>query len=152
MSTFAIRASLGALTLLAALGAAPAHAALGGDVASVLRDSTALGASHAVTPFAAYDLHEATSADGTVLREYLDKSGKVFALSWHGPRSPNVPALLGAHAAHYAAVRTRFSNHHVVNIDEPGFAVSIVKLPRGWRGQAVLPAAIPAGVARNELR
>lgn len=152
MSTVAIRASTTALALLAALAALPAHAALGGDVASVLRDGAALRASHAVTPFAAYDLHEATSADGTVLREYVDKSGKVFALSWRGPGSPNVRALLGSHAAHYEAVRARFSSHHVVNIEEPGFAVSIVKLPRGWRGQAVLPAAIPAGVARNELR
>ena len=152
MSIFAIRVSATALAGLAGLVALPAHAALGGDVASVLRDGAALRASHAVTPFAAYDLHEATGADGTVLREYVDKSGKVFALSWRGPGSPNVRSLLGEHAAHYEAVRARFSNHHVVNIDEPGFAVSIVKLPRGWHGQAVLPAAIPAGVARNELR
>ena len=152
MSTFANRASTGALIMLAAFAAAPAQAALGGDVASVLRDGTALRASHAVTPFAAYDLHEATGADGTVLREYVDRSGKVFALSWRGPASPDVRALLGAHAKHYEAVRSRFSNHKVVNIDEPGFVVSIVKLPRGWSGQAVLPAAIPAGVARNELR
>jgi len=152
MTTFAIRVSLTVLTALAALAALPAHAALGGDVASVLKDSAALRASHAVTPFAAYDLHEATSADGTVLREYVDKSGRVFALSWRGPGSPNVRALLGDHAAHYDAVRARFSSHKVVNIDEPGFAVSIVKLPRGWHGQAVLPAAIPAGVARADLR
>ena len=152
MSTFAFRASITVLGLVAGLATLPAHAALGGDVASVLRDSAALHASHAVTPFAAYDLHEATSAEGTTLREYVDRSGKVFALSWRGPASPDVRALLGAHAKHYEAVRSRFSNHKVVNIDEPGFVVSIVKLPRGWSGRAVLPAAIPAGVTRNELR
>ena len=152
MSTFAIRASRLGISFLAALAALPAHAALGGDVASVLRDGAALGASHAVTPFVGYDLHEATRADGTVLREYVDRDGKVFALSWQGPGSPDVRSLLGAHAAHYDAVRTKFSNHHVVNIDDGGLAVSIVKLPRGWHGQAVLTAAIPAGVTRNELR
>ena len=152
MSSTAIRASLAAVTVLAGLTALPARAALGGDVASVMRDSAALGASHSVTPLAAYDVHEATRPDGTVLREYVDRGGRVFALSWRGPGSPNVRALLGAHAAHYDAVRSRFSSHHVVNIDEPGLAVSIVKLPRGWRGHAVLPAAIPSGVARTELR
>lgn len=142
-------AALSALGLTASL---PAAAALGGDVASVMRDSAALRASHSLTPFAAYDLHEATRPDGTVLREYVDRAGRVFALSWRGPGSPNVASLLGEHAAHYEAVRSRFSSHKVVNVNEPGLVVSIVKLPRGWRGQALLPGAIPAGVSRAEIR
>lgn len=152
MSTFAIRASVTGIAALAALAAGTAQAALGGDVASVLRDSAALNARHAVTPFAGYDLHEATRPDGTVLREYVDRGGHVFALTWRGPASPDVRALLGEHAAHYEAVRSRLSSHKVVNVDEPGLVVSIVKLPRGWHGAALLPAAIPAGVARAELR
>jgi hypothetical protein len=143
------------LALAAMLGTAlagPAHAALGGDVASVMRDSAALKATHSVTPFARYDLHESSSPDGMLLREYVDHGGRVFAVSWRGPRSPDLKELLGVHAAHFAAARSRLSNHHVTVVDEPGLAVTVLKLPRGWSGQALVPTALPSGVDRAELR
>lgn len=152
MSTHHIRTAVALAVAL--LGAAPfaANAALGGNVASVIHDSEMLKGTHSLTPFAAYDLHESITADGVVLRQYVDRSGSVFAVTWHGRRSPDVDALLGAHAEHYRATRSRFSNHHVVTLNEPGLTVTVMRLPRGWQGAALLPAAIPAGVSRAELR
>lgn len=147
-----LRAPLALAALVGTVLAGPAQAALGGDVASVMRDSVALKAAHSVTPFAAYDLHESTSADGTMLREYVDRGGRVFALSWRGPRSPDMTAILGVHAAKFATARSRLSNHHVVVVDEPDLAVTVIRLARGWRGQAVVPTALPAGVSRADLR
>ncbi len=139
--------------LLAVLAPASAFAALGGDVASVARDAAAAGASHVVTALPSYELHESRTMDGMQLRQYVDRSGKVFALSWSGPRSPDVSALLGGYAAHYhEALRTHGINHHVATLVEPGLEVSVVKLPRGWRGAALLPDAIPAGVSRSDIR
>jgi len=132
-----------------------AQAALGGDVASVLHDHEALRAADVVTASAQqYDVHEARSADGMHVRQYVDRSsGKVFAVSWDGPRSPDVGRLLGASATrYYAAARANRGNHHVLSINDPDLSVTVLRLPRGWQGQAYLPAALPAGVDRSEIR
>jgi hypothetical protein len=135
------------------LAAAAAQAALGGDVASALRDHERLRTTHTVVPTALYDLHEGVSSNGTQLREYVDRGGKVFAVSWQGPRSPDVANLLGASAARYQGVaKARHGSHHVVTIDDADLAVTVMRLPRGWQGEAVLPRAVPAGVARADLR
>ena len=152
MSTMLIRAGLPAIALLGVALAAPSHAALGGDVASVAKDSASIKAARLVTPFAAYDLHESTTPDGMRLREYVDRAGRVFAVSWQGPRSPDVSALLGTHAAHFYAARSRLSNHHVAVVNEADLAVTVMRLPRGWQGSALLPTALPAGVSRADLR
>jgi hypothetical protein len=153
MSTYLGRAGVLVAVTLAALAAAPARAALGGDVASVLRDHESLRATHSVLPTVYYDLHEGTTADGLQVREYVARSGTVFAVTWKGPRSPDVSALLGAHAARYqAAARAHRGGHHVLSINDPDLVITVLRLPRGWQGQAYLPAAIPDGVSRNELR
>lgn len=139
-----------------AIAAAPAaHAALGGDVASVLRDHEALRTVDKVTVSTQqYDVHEGTSADGMRVRQYVERSsGKVFAVTWEGPRAPDIGRLLGDSADKYAAaVRAHRGSHHVLSIDDPDLSLTVLRLPRGWQGQAYLPAAVPAGMARNEIR
>jgi len=49
-------------------------------------------------------------------------------------------------------VHTRLSNHHIVAVDEGGLVVTVLRLPRGWSGGALLASAIPAGVSRDEIR
>ena len=141
------------LGCLAGAAAPDARAALGGDVASVLSDSEDLKATHSITPFVAYDLHESDATHGMRLREYVDRGGTVFAVTWHGPRAPDLNKLLGAHAAAYhAAVHPRVANHHLVSVDDAGLVVTVLRLPRGWSGAALLPTAVPAGVGRDEIR
>ena len=139
---------------LCAFASSPCWAALGGDADSALRDHAALGATDVVTVNPGYDLHEVRTADGVVVRQYLDHaSGKVFALSWQGPRSPAVGDLLGGFAPRYfAAARLHRTGHHVLTISNPDFVLSIFRLPRGWAGQAYVPTALPAGVDRREIR
>jgi hypothetical protein len=142
--------------LLAALGAiaAPAsHAALGGDVASVLRDHAALRIAPVLTSTASYDVYSGETSGGTALREYVDRSGKVFAVGFNGPSAPQVMSVLGSYSARYlAAAKARRPARHVVVINDPDLSVSSVRLPRGWQFGAQLPASIPAGVDRSALR
>jgi hypothetical protein len=146
-TALAVAASLGLGLPLAA------SAALGGDTASVLGDQQALGATRAVIPGALYTLHELHAADGVLLREYADASGRVFALSWQGPHVPDVTHLLGAAADRYlAAAKGGRGGHHVMTIREPDLEVSLLRLPRGWRAHALLPMALPLGVSRGDLR
>jgi hypothetical protein len=135
-------------------GVRSAQAALGGDVASVLHDHEALRAADVVTSTQQYDIHEASSTDGTHVRQYVNRSsGKVFAVAWDGPRLPDVGGLLGASATrYYAAARLSRAGHHVLSINDPDLSVTVLRLPRGWQGQAYLPAALPAGIDRSEIR
>ena len=140
---------------LLTLAVSPAsRAALGGDVASIAHDHETLRATDIVTSTVLYDLHEAQSPTGVRVREYADRaSGKVFALTWQGPQLPDVNALLGSYASRYqAAAKEHHGSHHALSIDDADLKVSVLRLQRGWQGDAYLPDAIPQGVDRAELR
>ena len=144
---------LGFLALgLAAVPAA--RAGLGGNAESVARDHTELrGRTLAVTPMQDYDRQEITTVDGTRVREYLTRSGTVFGVSFDGPSLPDLKVLLGSHYVDYtAAAAARPGSHHVVVIDTPGLVLSVVKRPRGFAGQAHLPALLPSGASARDLR
>jgi hypothetical protein len=148
-------AAAGWTLLVAALAVSPAsRAALGGDVASIAHDHEMLRAADTVTSTVLYDLHEAQSPTGVRVRQYVDRaSGRVFALTWQGPRLPDVNELLGSYAARYqAAAKEHHGSHHALTIDDPDLKVSVLRLQRGWQGDAYLPNAVPQGVNRAELR
>ncbi|HJX21318.1 MAG TPA: DUF2844 domain-containing protein, partial [Steroidobacteraceae bacterium] len=71
--------------LVAVTVAAPAFAALGGDATSVQTDLVKMKGALRITASAGFTVHEITTADGTVVREYLSPADKVFAVSWRGP-------------------------------------------------------------------
>ena len=138
----------------AGLGLAPAaQAGLGEGVDSVARDHAALRAQAAsVVPMQAYDVHEMATSGGRV-REYVTRTGTVFAVTFQGPSMPNLHAVLGSHYGEYAtAVSARRTNHKVFAMSEPGLVMEVVKLPRGFTGSAHVPALLPAGVAARDLR
>jgi hypothetical protein len=148
-----VRTSVVALAILCGHMSKPATAALGGNRDSVLRDEMGLYATQTLTPTASYDLYERRTADGLYVREYLSRAGVVFCVSWYGVGSPNVGALLGGYAGRYHAVaHVHRGNHHILAVEDPDFVFTLLRLPRGWRGQAYLPTAIPEGVSRAELR
>ena len=139
--------------LMPFLYGAPALAELGGDVSSVSRDVSALGATHVVTPKLGFQLHESRTVQGTVVRQYVAASGKVFAVTWNGRQSLNTSALLGHYASRYlAAARAPHSGHHVLTIHAADFELTVMRTPRGWLGYALLPDPLPQGVTREMLR
>ena len=142
------------LALVTGAASPASRAGLGGDVASIAHDHEALRATDIVTSTVLYDLHEGQSPAGVRVRQYVDRaSGKVFALTWQGPRSPDVDALLGSYAPRYEAVaKEHRGSHHTLSIDDSDLKVSVLRLQRGWQGEAYLPNAIPQGVNRAELR
>jgi len=141
------------LFLIGAAESRVSFAALGGDMDSVRRDHAMLRAADTITATASYDIHEASTATGERLREYVNHSGTVFALTWQGRRAPDVGALLGAYAGRYQnAVNNHRGSHHVLNLEAQDLVVTVVHLPRGWQLQALLAGAIPEGVTRAEIR
>ncbi len=134
-------------------GTGTASAALGGDVPSVLRDHLALNLTPAITSTVSYDLYSASTSSGQTLREYVDHSGKVFALSFEGPHAPELATLLGSYAARYVtAARAMRPAHHVVVVNAPDLQIAVLRSGRSWQGKAILPGGLPAGVALAEIR
>jgi uncharacterized protein DUF2844 len=134
-----------------------AFAALGGSVTTIDADRVHVeGALMRIVRNDAYALHEIRSASGTMIREYVDGSGTVFAVAWDGPWLPDLRQVLGGHFDHYqAAMRVRQrarTGRRAIVIDDAGLVVQMSGHPRAFTGRAYLSARLPAGVAPESIR
>jgi hypothetical protein len=140
---------------LTALVIAPVgYGALGGSAASVAQDSAALSATAgAPVSFSAYVVHELRVPSGTVVREYLSAGGTVFAIAWSGPAMPDLRRRLGPHFEAYTeAARTQQAGPGPLEVRQAGLVVESGGRMRAFFGRAYLPAAIPAGVALDDIQ
>jgi Protein of unknown function (DUF2844) len=146
--------SLAALGLSAG-GALPACAALGGDAASVAADAAALHGLATVTPLPAYDIHDIIGGDGTRVREFIDRSGVVFAVAWSGPAMPDLELLLGGNYAAYSTALTAMERRglrRALRIETTDLVVETVGHMRAFSGRALTPSRIPSGTPASDLR
>jgi hypothetical protein len=146
--------ALPALLLGFAWIAAPAWASLGGDVGSVGADNVQFKGQLVSTPMLQYDRHDITTDSGTV-HEYLSHAGKVFAVTWQGPRPPDLRQLFGSYFEPFqsaTAAQSRPGMHRQVSVAQPDFVVHAVALLRTFQGKAYVPSLVPAGVAVADLK
>jgi hypothetical protein len=134
-----------------------AFAALGGSVTTVDADRIHVtGALMRIVRSDTFALHEIRSASGTMIREYVNASGTVFAVAWDGPWLPDLRQVLGEHFDRYqSAMRSRQrarTGRRAVVINEPGLVVQMSGHPRAFTGRAYVPALMPAGVQPESLR
>ena len=98
----------------------------------------------------AYALHEIRSASGTMIREYVNASGTVFAVAWDGPWLPDLRQVLGDHFDRYQAVMqstaARADRARRGRDRRAGLVVQMSGHPRAFTGRAYLPALLPPGV------
>jgi hypothetical protein len=133
-----------AIALTAAL-ATPVFASLGGDATSVQADLARVKGSLRTTATTSYTVHEISTSFGTVVREYLSPSGKVFAVSWHGPVIPDLRQVLGSYYGQYeqAASAPHADGHRHLNIEQPGLIVQSSGRMRSFYGRAWAPNLLP---------
>ena len=131
----------------------PAWAGLGEQQSSIARDqATIRGATVQVTQHAHYALHAVSSPTGAQLHEYVAHSGMVFATTWSGRSLPNLKNILGAHYARYQQViAVPHTNHHVLNITDGDFVVSMRKTQREFHIAAYVPTLMPQGTTVADL-
>ena len=135
-----------ALSVLLALAATPAWAALGEPVDSVSRDAVRLRGEVRESPRQGYGVLEIHAAGGTVVREYVDPSGLVFGVAWEGPIMPDLEPLLGRHyAAFRQAAGAGAHRRAPVVLRSEGFVVESGGHMRAFRGRAYLPGILPSG-------
>jgi hypothetical protein len=145
-------AGLGALLFVALLPQI-ARAALGGPEASIAEEAQQLKVSVKSTPRTNYRLHELQMSSGTVLREFADTGGTVFAVAWSGPTIPNLRQALGQYFAAYvsAAQGKRAGGHTHLEIRQTDWVMQSNGHMRSFQGRAYLPQALPAGVTLDEI-
>ena len=134
----------------------PAMAALGGSADSVRADSAALRGQLRSTGLVPYDVQQIDSGSLTV-REYVTRTGQVFAVTWRGPLLPNLQQLLGSYYARFqaAAVAAHQASpgiHRQLSLVRPDLVLLSAGRMRDFHGVAYLPALVPAGVSVSELQ
>ena len=133
----------------------PALAALGGDVSSVETDRAQMKASVKTTQAETYSLQEIQAPGGTVIREYVSPTGRVFAVAWRGPFFPDMQQILGAYFQPYSAALQAQPKHYgrrPLNIQQSGLVVQSGGHMRAYWGRAYVPEMLPQGVNADEIK
>lgn len=147
--------------LLSVTSASIAHAVLGEKstsnqkVKAELRAASQKAIPDATTSTTAKWSVQEIQGDGVTVKEYSDKDGNVFAVSWRGINRPDLSLLLGDYyqeffSAEQAAVKTKSrapseTKSARVTVRRSGHM-------RDMRGFAFLPDKVPAGVNVEELQ
>ena len=136
------------------VAASPAFAALGGDVASVQADQAHINASHYVSQTNGYAVHELHSPTGSVVREFVSSSGKVFAIAWQAPSPPDLRQLLGPYFDEFqkAAALNHKPGRAPLVVQHSGLVVQLGGHLRSFTGRAYLPDQLPSGMQTEEIR
>jgi hypothetical protein len=130
----------------------PVFAALGEDESSIEADGARVEGTVRPTQEKAYTVYEIRTSSGTVVREYVEPGGKVFAITWRGPWMPDLRQFLGKY---FEVFRRAERGHHARRrpfvINEPDFVLHSSGRMRSFFGEAHVPSLVPDGVRVEEL-
>lgn len=136
------------------LCALPCHAALGADVSSVRADQVRINASLRVIQSSAYTVHELLSPTGQVVREFAAPSGRIFAVTWHGPWAPDLQHLLGSHFVKFQQAMQSSNSRTArgpLSVRQGNLSVELGGHMRDFVGRAYLSDQLPTGVRAEEI-
>jgi hypothetical protein len=132
-----------------------AYATLGERADSVAKDRKALSAvQRSTTTGANYTVQEVAS-DTTTVREYLNADGVVFAVAWNGRAHPDLETLLGSYAGEFKKALNKHKRKHgerQLKLTSDQMVVETGGHMGNLRGRAYLPAMIPSGVSKYEIK
>jgi hypothetical protein len=143
------------LAVWLALGIPAAQAALGGDVTAISEEAASLAGTTTRVPLAHYDVHVVSAASGLRISEYVDRSGRIFAVSWTGPVVPDLRLLLGSQFEAFNAAQAAQAARPpraALRVATPGLVVENDGHMRSFTGRAWVPAWLPAGVGEADVR
>lgn len=107
-----------------------------------------------VTKKEKYDIHELKTKSG-YMKEYVDKSGKVFAVTWKGAQ-PDLSKIFGRHYDAFSKARGEIPNQgrrsRFRKVETSELTVEYGGHMKNLVGRALLSKEIPDGVAVNEIQ
>jgi len=134
------------LTLM--MGSVPAWASLGDDVSSVNADQNVLQGQIRIEVHTGYELHQITTPDGSIVKEFVSPQGRVFGIAWQGHGIPNLQQLLGSYATQLRqGQRTHVVPRRAVLIQGDDFILSSFGQFHFFRGRAYVPSLVPNNVS-----
>ena len=151
--TRSLRAILAAGFILAVFSVKPARAVLGAGAESVGTDQSALGGERSEVTHSGFTVEAITTAAGITVNEYVSGAGSVFAVSWRGPRHPDLSLLLGPYFSEYqAAANQPATRRRGLRIQTGNVVVETGGHPGDLGGRAYLPEELPAGVGAEDIQ
>ena len=143
------------IVFVLSLATLPAFAGLGQDVSSVQSDRAHMQGALRITQAQGCAVHEIQSPNGTVVREYVSTSGKVFAVAWQGPWPPDMRQILAGYFEQYQSAAQAHQNSRLGRrpfvIRQPGLVVQSGGHMRSFAGCAYVPDMLPQGVEAKKL-
>jgi hypothetical protein len=136
------------------MGTVPAWAVLGEYESSVSVDQQVLQGQRREEARTGYRLHTITSADGTVVREFVSPEGKVFGIAWQAPHMPNMAQLLGANMTvlEQSLEGRKGRRGAPLVVQTPKLAFVSGGHMRFYIGRAYVPDLVPSGVSAEVVR
>jgi hypothetical protein len=133
-----------------------AGAVLGENVSSVRADQVRFKGEHSEGASPKMAVHEIRLADGSIIKEYVNESGLVFAVSWRSRLKPDLEALLGTSFASFAASTSAPSGvagmKRQLSVRRTNLVVHQSGRMNAFGGLAYVPSLVPAGVEADALR
>ncbi len=133
-----------------------AQAALGERLGSGEIEASALrGRLKSTQSTSTYTTQVITLPTGTTVREYANASGQIFAVSWSGPRPPDLSQLFGTYFSEYKATLQTPAHsdlHRHVAVESAQMKYVGGGRMNHMQGTAWLPSAVPSGVTPEELK
>jgi hypothetical protein len=127
------------------LGGAPdARATLGGDVATIAANERELAAVRHVQKLASGERHDLTLPSGIVVHEYVSAGGVVYAMTWRGPRMPDLRELLGPYFAELGG--HPWGGHHRMTMVGSDLVIRSSGHRGSFAGRAWVPSLVPSGI------
>jgi hypothetical protein len=138
------------------LGAMHSQAALGEGENSIGLERMQMRARHQVSSAAQYSLHALTDSQGGVVRQYVNRQGRVFAVQWISPIYPDLGTLLGAdHAAYRRAGALQAQSgpglQRQLRHSGPDLVIQSQTHLNIFRGYAYKPSLLPVGLDVQQL-
>jgi hypothetical protein len=132
------------LALLLEVG--PAWAVLGEHESSVSLDQRYIRGVDRQEVRQGYRLHEMTTADGGLVREYVSPAGIVFGISWHGHSMPNLQQLLGSYMTDLQQGPRQTVRRRSLAVRTDKFVFVSMGRMRSFHGHAYVPSLIPSNL------
>ncbi len=138
------------------LYAPPAQAVLGAGQETIQADQIRLRGAHRQHTDWPMTTHEISLGDGSSIKQYVNASGQVFAVSWHTRLKPRLDALLGPSyqvpAADSAGLAGVASMKRAQSTRQSHLVLHQSGRMNAFAGLAYIPALVPTGVNADALR
>lgn len=140
-----------------------AYATLGESESSIAKDNRTFAslsslvvtkqvnlASTQSVPNGKYTVSLIQSTNNIMIKEF-SANGKVFAVTWRGPRNPDLAQLFGTYFEDYKTIKPKFNSLTVRNVSANDLVVNTSGYVGDFHGVAYVPSLMPAGVTLNDL-